>query len=63
MHFALRGVLQAVGLGNRKVGATRMNAESSRSHSVFTVAVESQALSAEVRVGVLSLVDLAGSER
>ncbi len=55
------------GSKNRSVGATLMNAGSSRSHSIFTITVE---LSEEgvdgqphIRMGKLNLVDLAGSER
>ena len=52
---------------NRSVGATDMNARSSRSHSIFTVTVEASdkntAAEEHIRVGKLHLVDLAGSER
>merc|ERR1711990_141251 len=53
---------------NRHVGATNMNEHSSRSHSVFTITVESQEFDedsgeAKIKVGKLNLVDLAGSER
>ncbi|KAJ0403448.1 hypothetical protein P43SY_001556 [Pythium insidiosum] len=48
----------------RQVGATRMNAESSRSHSVFSVLVENlNHTTRATSIGKLSLVDLAGSER
>ena len=47
---------------NRSVGATLMNTDSSRSHSIFAVVVEI-ADSTGVRSGKLNLVDLAGSER
>lgn len=51
----------------RKVGATAMNAGSSRSHSIFTMYVETQEIDEngdeKFRVGKLNLVDLAGSER
>ena len=48
----------------RHVGATKMNAESSRSHSVFCIMVESFDTSTKkTTLGKLSLVDLAGSER
>ncbi|KAG0577882.1 hypothetical protein KC19_5G188700 [Ceratodon purpureus] len=54
------------GACNRKVAATNMNRESSRSHSVFACSVESKwekdALT-NIRFGRLNLVDLAGSER
>ncbi|CAB3402209.1 unnamed protein product [Caenorhabditis bovis] len=47
---------------NRKVGATAMNIESSRSHAMFTVTIESSK-GGLVTQGKLQLVDLAGSER
>eukprot|EP01112_Ceratiomyxa_fruticulosa_P022209 TRINITY_DN8067_c0_g1_i1.p1 TRINITY_DN8067_c0_g1~~TRINITY_DN8067_c0_g1_i1.p1 ORF type:complete len:730 (+),score=171.83 TRINITY_DN8067_c0_g1_i1:93-2282(+) len=52
---------------NRTVGATLMNAGSSRSHSIFTITIDSSQTmpdgSTTFRVGKLNLVDLAGSER
>lgn len=60
------------GAKNRKVGATLMNAGSSRSHSIFIINVEqiSKAPNEQgeiddcmIRKGKLNLVDLAGSER
>lgn len=52
---------------NRSVGATLMNADSSRSHSIFTIFVETCEKGADgeehIRAGKLNLVDLAGSER
>ena len=54
------------GKKNRSVGATLMNATSSRSHSIFTVVVECAEVigkETKIRVGKLNLVDLAGSER
>eukprot|EP00604_Paraphysomonas_vestita_P002752 CAMPEP_0174820372 /NCGR_PEP_ID=MMETSP1107-20130205/4163_1 /TAXON_ID=36770 /ORGANISM="Paraphysomonas vestita, Strain GFlagA" /LENGTH=1055 /DNA_ID=CAMNT_0016035579 /DNA_START=57 /DNA_END=3224 /DNA_ORIENTATION=- len=55
------------GLSNRTVGATLMNSESSRSHSIFTIIVEMNNRDANgkdhIRAGKLNLVDLAGSER
>ncbi|XP_062108915.1 kinesin-like protein KIN-12C isoform X2 [Humulus lupulus] len=54
------------GAANRKVAATRMNSESSRSHSVFTCTIESRWTKdslAHFRFARLNLVDLAGSER
>lgn len=53
-------------LGNqeRHVGATLMNAESSRSHSIFSILAEVyDSTSKRTTYGKLSLVDLAGSER
>ncbi|KAL9240082.1 hypothetical protein vseg_014342 [Gypsophila vaccaria] len=56
------------GLSHRKTGVTSVNAESSRSHSVFTCVVESQCKSmadglSSFKVSRINLVDLAGSER
>ncbi|XP_068653780.1 kinesin-like protein KIN-12F isoform X2 [Aristolochia californica] len=54
------------GAANRKVAATNMNRESSRSHSVFTCVVESRwekDSTTNLRYARLNLVDLAGSER
>ncbi|KAK9078967.1 hypothetical protein SSX86_000636 [Deinandra increscens subsp. villosa] len=55
------------GLSNRKTGATSINMESSRSHSVFTCVVESRCKSndglSSFKTSRINLVDLAGSER
>ncbi|NXR60611.1 KIF15 protein, partial [Rhadina sibilatrix] len=54
------------GWRNRRVASTSMNRESSRSHAVFTITVESMEKNNEVvniRSSLLNLVDLAGSER
>lgn len=54
------------GSSNRKVAATNMNRESSRSHSVFTCVIESRwekDSTTNLRFARLNLVDLAGSER
>ncbi|XP_060086319.1 osmotic avoidance abnormal protein 3-like [Ylistrum balloti] len=55
------------GWKNRATGATLMNADSSRSHSIFTINLEMIQEDAEgeehIRAGKLNLVDLAGSER
>ncbi|KAL4591147.1 hypothetical protein LXL04_004097 [Taraxacum kok-saghyz] len=55
------------GLSNRRIGATSINMESSRSHSVFTCVVESRCKSADglssLKTSRINLVDLAGSER
>jgi len=55
------------GKKNRSVGATLMNAGSSRSHSIFSIVVECCSTDDDknerIRVGKLNLVDLAGSER
>mmetsp|Transcript_34645 Transcript_34645/g.58058 ORF Transcript_34645/g.58058 Transcript_34645/m.58058 type:complete len:227 (+) Transcript_34645:3-683(+) len=52
------------GLQQRHTSATNMNAESSRSHLIFTILIETCNTQTTVRtLGKLSLVDLAGSER
>lgn len=56
------------GLKGRKVGATAMNADSSRSHSMFTIYIETAnddlvSGKQKIKAGKLNLVDLAGSER
>ncbi|XP_021345803.1 kinesin-like protein KIF17 isoform X2 [Mizuhopecten yessoensis] len=55
------------GWKNRATGATLMNADSSRSHSIFTINLEMIQEDDEgeehIRAGKLNLVDLAGSER
>lgn len=59
------GVLQQ-GKKNRSVGATLMNAGSSRSHAIFSIVIEccsTEGQDEHIRVGKLNLVDLAGSER
>ena len=56
-----------IGSKNRSVGATAMNEQSSRSHSLFQITVERSEIGADgkqhIRVGKLNMVDLAGSER
>jgi kinesin family member 3B len=49
----------------RSTGATLMNQDSSRSHSILTITIESTGETTQdhVRQGKLNLVDLAGSER
>lgn len=58
---------QDYGNGNRSVGATAMNQESSRSHSIFVIHVEvSEEISDDQQKFIaakLNMVDLAGSER
>eukprot|EP00921_Rhytidocystis_pertsovi_P006888 GHVQ01011628.1.p1 GENE.GHVQ01011628.1~~GHVQ01011628.1.p1 ORF type:complete len:714 (-),score=113.15 GHVQ01011628.1:3424-5565(-) len=70
--FVVKGVEEmrqvlVSGQRNRSVGATLMNIESSRSHSIFTITVESCEMKTDgenhIRVGKLNMVDLAGSER
>ncbi|XP_053324225.1 kinesin-like protein KIF15 isoform X2 [Spea bombifrons] len=56
----------SMGWRNRRVASTSMNRESSRSHAVFTVTIESMEKINEIvniRSSQLNLVDLAGSER
>ncbi|XP_051546297.1 kinesin-like protein KIF15-A isoform X2 [Myxocyprinus asiaticus] len=56
----------SMGWRNRRVASTSMNRESSRSHAVFTMTLESKETGREVvniRTSQLNLVDLAGSER
>ena len=70
--FVLKSVTEIehvfnVGSKNRSVGATQMNQDSSRSHSIFTIVVESSSPGMDgenhLKMGKLHLVDLAGSER
>lgn len=53
------------GMANRHVAATKMNDESSRSHSVFTIKVHQKDKTDESKstFSKVNLVDLAGSER
>ena len=53
------------GNSNRSVGATEMNAVSSRSHACFTIRVEQQnrTIPEDSKSSMLRLIDLAGSER
>ena len=56
------------GTKRRHVGATNMNAHSSRSHTIFRMIIESREITggadgSAVLVSTLNLVDLAGSER
>ncbi|KAG0260785.1 hypothetical protein BG011_001624 [Mortierella polycephala] len=52
------------GGNNRMVGYTNMNAESSRSHSIFVITISQKNLvDGSVKSGKLYLVDLAGSEK
>ena len=53
-----------LGNSHRTVAATNMNAESSRSHSIFILTVtQSNLLDLSCKTGKLYLVDLAGSEK
>lgn len=61
-------VIMDQGWRNRATGSTLMNADSSRSHSIFTIYLEMICNDADtgremLRAGKLNLVDLAGSER
>ncbi|EFN56078.1 hypothetical protein CHLNCDRAFT_145586 [Chlorella variabilis] len=59
----LMDVIEA-GLARRRVSSTQMNRESSRSHLIITICIESTNLQTQnVARGKLSFVDLAGSER
>ncbi len=55
------------GCQNRSVGSTKMNKDSSRSHSIFQIIIENSSLDEKgethYRMGKLNLVDLAGSEK
>ncbi|KAL5466847.1 hypothetical protein EMCRGX_G030998 [Ephydatia muelleri] len=58
----------SVGWLNRRVASTSMNRESSRSHAVFTITLESKKKDKKdgvpmFKTALLNLVDLAGSER
>ncbi|GAB1601161.1 kinesin-like protein KIF3A [Argonauta hians] len=59
--------IMTLGNKNRAVGATNMNAHSSRSHAIFSLTIECSEKGVDgkqhVRMGKLHLVDLAGSER
>ena len=59
--------IMTMGNKNRSVGSTNMNAQSSRSHAIFTITIECSEKGPDkqqhFRVGKLHLVDLAGSER
>lgn len=53
-----------IGNENRKVASTKMNDQSSRSHSLFLMTVSQTNLENQsVKIGKLYLVDLAGSEK
>lgn len=56
--------IMKMGNKNRVIGATRMNVESSRSHAIFSITVESSETDDKgehVKMGKLQLVDLAVS--
>eukprot|EP00768_Dysnectes_brevis_P004157 gnl/Dysnectes_brevis/2965_a3651_892.p1 GENE.gnl/Dysnectes_brevis/2965_a3651_892~~gnl/Dysnectes_brevis/2965_a3651_892.p1 ORF type:complete len:859 (+),score=247.66 gnl/Dysnectes_brevis/2965_a3651_892:59-2635(+) len=52
-----------IGEGNRSVSSTKMNAVSSRSHSILIIMVEQRRRDGGKKTGKLCLVDLAGSEK
>ncbi|RLN96443.1 hypothetical protein BBJ28_00015896, partial [Nothophytophthora sp. Chile5] len=53
-----------LGGANRVISSTRMNSESSRSHSVFIITIEQRnTVTGSLKSGKLFLVDLAGSEK
>lgn len=59
--------IMMLGNKNRATGATKMNVESSRSHAIFSITVESSETddkgAEHVKMGKLQLVDLAVSKR
>lgn len=59
--------LLKIGKKRRQTASTEMNATSSRSHSIFTIIVETSEATLNgkprIKMGKLNLVDLAGSER
>eukprot|EP00698_Gefionella_okellyi_P018995 TRINITY_DN5766_c0_g1_i1.p1 TRINITY_DN5766_c0_g1~~TRINITY_DN5766_c0_g1_i1.p1 ORF type:complete len:1384 (+),score=409.57 TRINITY_DN5766_c0_g1_i1:189-4340(+) len=56
--------LAEIGRGNRAVASTKMNADSSRSHSVMMIRLLGEDRITQTKVvGKLTMVDLAGSER
>ncbi|CAI9117485.1 OLC1v1018885C1 [Oldenlandia corymbosa var. corymbosa] len=68
--YTMKDVTQLLikGLSNRRTGSTSINADSSRSHSVFTCVVQSRCKSMSdglnyLKTSRINLVDLAGSER
>lgn len=58
--------IMKLGNKNRAVGATKMNIESSRSHAIFSITIESsesdESGTEHVKMGKLQLVDLAARE-
>lgn len=56
--------IMQIGNSNRSVASTKMNAESSRSHSMFAMTItQTNREDLSVKSGKLFLVDLAGSEK
>eukprot|EP00158_Paraphelidium_tribonemae_P006533 Partr_v1_DN27872_c1_g1_i6_m22873 putative Kinesin family member len=62
-HWKEMEILMSRGNKNRAVGSTNMNEQSSRSHSIFSIFIESCGKEDDIVAGSLHLVDLAGSER
>lgn len=54
--------LMKLGFGNRRTASTNMNAESSRSHSIFILHITQQHSNKEINSRLI-LIDLAGSEK
>eukprot|EP01028_Stygiella_incarcerata_P002469 TRINITY_DN1462_c0_g1_i1.p1 TRINITY_DN1462_c0_g1~~TRINITY_DN1462_c0_g1_i1.p1 ORF type:complete len:1090 (-),score=371.85 TRINITY_DN1462_c0_g1_i1:233-3502(-) len=52
-----------IGARNRAVAATDMNAQSSRSHTLFIMQLHQKTMDGTTKTGKLNLVDLAGSEK
>ena len=66
--FEINNIDQALsmyqkGVSRRETGSTKMNAESSRSHLIFTVEISYLNQREMIVNGRLNLIDLAGSER
>jgi kinesin family member 13 len=58
--------LMEVGNTHRSIGATQMNATSSRAHTIFTIEfkqIETDGVRKSEKLSVINLVDLAGSEK
>ena len=56
--------IMSTGNSNRSIAETKMNAESSRSHSLFSMTItQTNREDLSVKSGKLFLVDLAGSEK
>eukprot|EP01084_Bolivina_argentea_P259748 438405_1 len=63
-HFKQKVEIVSSGARRRAVGGTKMNADSSRSHLITSILIQSEhRLTSSVATGKLSMVDLAGSER
>lgn len=60
--FSIEEVLSQ-GMRNRSVGGTQANAQSSRSHSIFTFSIQFKSDEGRLCKSKLNIIDLAGSER